>query len=177
MPIIGLADQAPHRQHPLGSTLGVAKRCTSPPPAIPMLEIRTDAASQDAELIHRFLSDESAWARGIPRNLVEESIRNSLNFGLFLQEQQVGFARVVTDYATFAYILDVFVLAEHRGKGFSRQLMAAVMSSPKLQGLRRIVLVSSTARGLYSRFGFSALAKPETYMEINHPNLYSAGDA
>lgn len=137
-----------------------------------MLELRTEATAQDVVLIHRFLSEESTWAQGIPRTLVEESIRNSLNFGLFLHGQQIAFARVVTDCSTFAYILDVFVLTEHRGKGFSRHLMEAVMASPKLQGLRRVVLVSSTAGGLYKKFGFSPLAKPETYMEINRTSMY-----
>lgn len=142
-----------------------------------MLEIKTDVTSQDLALIHKFLSEESTWARGITKGLVEESIRNSLNFGLFFHGRQIGFARAVTDHSTFAYILDVFVIAEHRGKGFGRHLMEAVMASPNLQGLRRIVLVSSTARGLYSKFGFCPIAKPETYMEINFPNLYAESDA
>lgn len=134
--------------------------------------ITTAVEDQDIDVIHRFLSEESAWAKGISRALVQESVRNSLNFGLFVANAQVGYARVISDYATFAYLLDVFVLPEHRGQGHSRRLMDAVVAHPKLQGLRRFVLVSSTARGLYRKFGFVPLARPETFMEINVPDLY-----
>jgi len=129
------------------------------------LHITTEPAELDIALIHRFLSEESAWARGIPLATVEESIRHSLNFGLFAGAAQVAYARVVTDYATFAYLVDVFVLAEHRGKGYSAELMAAVMAHPRLQGLRRFLLATSTAHGLYARFGFTAPAKPQALME------------
>jgi GNAT superfamily N-acetyltransferase len=118
------------------------------------------------------LSEESSWARGISRPLVQESVRISLNFGLFVADAQVGYARVISDYATFAYLLDVFVLPEYRGRGYSRQLMSAVVAHPKLQGLRRFILVSSTACGLYQKHGFAPPAKPETFMEINVPNAY-----
>jgi GNAT superfamily N-acetyltransferase len=141
-----------------------------------MLSLRTDPAVQDLDLIHRFLSEESPWAKGIPKSLVRESMQNSLNFGLFDSEEQVAYARVVTDYTTFAYVLDVFVLPEHRGKGYSRMLMDEVLAHPRLQGLRRLVLVSSTARGLYAKYGFAPLEKPETFMEINRANPY-VGDA
>lgn len=134
--------------------------------------ITTAVEDQDVDVIHRFLSEESPWAKGIPRSLVQESIQNSLNFGLFVKNAQVAYARVISDYATFAYLLDVFVLREYRGRGYSRQLMDAVIAHPKLQGLRRFVLVSSTARGLYQKYGFSPLAKPEFFMEINVPNAY-----
>jgi GNAT superfamily N-acetyltransferase len=147
-----------------------------PLPMHPHLEIRHDPDAQDLDVIHAFLSEQSTWAKGIPRELVEESVRNSLNVGLFVDGRQVGYARVISDYATFAYVLDVFVLAAHRGNGYSRRLMEAVLSHPRLQGLRRIVLVSSTARDLYGKFGFAPLQRPETYMEINRPDLYSRGD-
>ena len=137
--------------------------------------LTTAAEAQDVDVIHRFLSEESPWARGIPRSVVQESIQNSLNFGLFLGSAQIGYARVVSDYATFAYLLDVFVLPAHRGRGYSRQLMDAVLAHPRLQGLRRFLLVSSTARDLYRKYGFTALAKPETFMEINVPNAYDNG--
>ena len=134
--------------------------------------LTTAAEAQDIDVIHRFLSEESPWAKGIPRSVVEQSVRNSLNFGLFVGGAQIGYARVISDYTTFAYLLDVFVLPEHRGQGYSRQLMDAVIAHPKLQGLRRFLLVSSTARGLYEKYGFAPLAKPETFMEINVPDAY-----
>ncbi|WP_280151830.1 GNAT family N-acetyltransferase [Piscinibacter sp. XHJ-5] len=139
---------------------------------MPTVTITTAVEDQDVDVIHRFLSEESAWAKGISRPLVQESVRNSLNFGLFVANAQVGYARVISDYATFAYLLDVFVLREYRGRGYSRQLMNAVVAHPGLQGLRRFLLVSSTARGLYQKYGFAPLAKPETFMEINVPNAY-----
>jgi len=134
--------------------------------------ISTAVEDQDVDVIHRFLSEESPWAKGISRSLVQESIQNSLNFGLFVENTQVGYARVISDYATFAYLLDVFVLHEYRGRGYSRQLMDAVITHPRLQGLRRFILVSSTARGLYQKHGFAPLARPETFMEVNVPNAY-----
>ena len=137
------------------------------------LRITTEPAELDVPLIHRFLSEESAWARGIPLATVQESIRHSLNFGLFAGAGQVAYARVVTDYATFAYLVDVFVLAEHRGKGYSAELMAAVMAHPGLQGLRRFLLATSTAHGLYAKFGFAAPAKPQALMERFTPDAYA----
>jgi GNAT superfamily N-acetyltransferase len=137
------------------------------------LRITSEPTELDIPLIHRFLSEESAWASGIPLATVEESIRNSLNFGLFSGSAQVAYARVVTDYATFAYLVDVFVLAEHRGKGYSAELMAAVMAHPRLQGLRRFLLATSTAHGLYAKFGFTAPAKPQALMERFAPNAYA----
>ncbi|MBM3117530.1 GNAT family N-acetyltransferase [Jeongeupia naejangsanensis] len=136
--------------------------------------ITTDPAEQDIAVIHRFLTEESKWARGIPVELVRESVANSLNFGLFVGDAQVGYARVVTDYATFAYLLDVFVLDAHRGNGYSRQLMDAVIAHPKLQGLRRFMLFTSTAHGLYEKYGFAPPAWPDTMMEIMVPNAYGA---
>ncbi|WP_211444465.1 GNAT family N-acetyltransferase [Collimonas humicola] len=137
------------------------------------LRITTEAAELDVPLIHRFLSEESAWARGIPLSMVEESIRHSLNFGLFAGSGQVAYARVITDYATFAYLVDVFVLAEHRGKGYSAELMAAIMAHPRLQGLRRFMLATSTAHGLYAKFGFTVPARPQTLMERFVPEAYA----
>jgi ribosomal protein S18 acetylase RimI-like enzyme len=134
--------------------------------------ITTAVEDQDVDVIHRFLSEESPWAKGISRKLVQQSMQNSLNFGLFVANAQVGYARVISDYATFAYLLDVFVLPEHRGRGHSRRLIDAVITHPQLQGLRRFVLVSSTARGLYQQYGFAPLARPELFMEVNVPNAY-----
>ncbi len=136
------------------------------------MEINNDQSQLDINLIHRFLSEESAWAKGIPLEKVKQSIAHSLCFGGYENGQQIAFARVVSDFATFAYLMDVFVLKEHRGRGLSRQLMAAIKAHPELQGLRRFLLASSDARGLYQKFGFQALGKPEIMMEINVPDIY-----
>ena len=136
------------------------------------MKISTDIASFDIPLIHRFLAQESTWAKDIPFATVERSLQHSLCFGGFEDNQQIAFARVVTDRATFAYLLDVFVVSEQRGKGHSKRLIQAVLDHPELQGLRRFMLASSNARGLYQGFGFSAPAKPEILMEINIPDIY-----
>jgi GNAT superfamily N-acetyltransferase len=136
------------------------------------MEISSDKARLDIALIHRFLSTESTWAINIPRALVETSIQHSLCFGGYENGQQIAFARVVSDYATFAYLMDVFVLPEHQGRGLSKDLMQGIMDHPQLQGLRRFMLASSNARGLYHKWGFQALGKPEIMMEINHPDIY-----
>ena len=137
------------------------------------LRISTEVKDQDVDLIHRFLSEESAWAQGIPVETVRTSIEYSLNFGGFLGSSQVAFARVVSDYATFAYLVDVFVLKEHRGNGYSGALVSAVLAHPRLQGLRRFMLATSSAHGLYEKFGFTAPAKPQSLMEKFIPNAYS----
>jgi len=138
------------------------------------MDISTDKAKLDIALIHSFLSEQSTWAINIPRALVETSIQHSLCFGGYENGQQIAFARVVSDYATFAYLMDVFVLPEHQGRGLSKQLMQYIMDHPQLQGLRRFMLASSNARGLYQKWGFQALSKPEIMMEINHPDIYKA---
>lgn len=137
------------------------------------MEISNDKSRLDLQLIHRFLSEESAWAKQIPFATVQHSIEHSLCFGGYENDQQIAFARVVSDYATFAYLMDVFVLPEHRGRGLSRQLLMAIQAHPQLQGLRRFLLASSDARGLYQKFGFQALGKPEIMMEINVPDIYT----
>ena len=136
------------------------------------MKISNDSATFDLPLIHRFLSQESTWAKNIPFATVERSLKHSLCFGGFENDQQIAFARVVTDRATFAYLMDVFVVPEQRGKGYSKILIQAVMDHPELQGLRRFMLASSNARDLYQRFGFAAPAKPEILMEINIPDIY-----
>jgi GNAT superfamily N-acetyltransferase len=132
--------------------------------------IRNDG--MDIEMIHRFLSEESYWAKGIPRDVVERAIENSLCFGAFDDGKQVAFARVITDYATFAYLADVFVLPSHRGRGIGKQIMDAVMAHPKLQGLRRWHLVTRDAHSLYAQYGFAALESPERHMGIAVKNAY-----
>ena len=126
----------------------------------------------DVEAVHAFLT-RSFWATGISRELVAKSIAQSLCFGLFHRHLQVGFARVVTDSSTYAYLCDVYVLEEHRGKGLGKWMVDFVMKHPDLQGLRRFQLVTRDAHTLYSPFGFDAPANPERHMEIFRPGLYS----
>ena len=136
--------------------------------------ISTDPTAMDLDAVHAYLA-QSYWAREIPKEVVAKSIRGSLCFGLFTNDRQVGFARVVTDLATFAYLCDVYVLEEHRGRGLAKWLMEAVVEHPELQGLRRFLLATRDAHGLYERFAFTPLARPEIFMEINRPNFYSDG--
>ncbi len=127
--------------------------------------VSTDRSRLDLDVIHGFLTT-SYWARGIPRETVARSMEHSLCFGAFDEGRQVGFARVVSDHATFAYICDVFALESHRGSGVGKSLMAAIMSHPELQGLRRWTLFTRDAHGLYRQFGFGAAAHPERLMEV-----------
>ncbi len=134
--------------------------------------ISANFADMDLAVIHGFIST-SYWAKGIPVATLQLALENSLCFGVFTQDgKQVGFARMITDKATFAYLADVFVLEAHQGKGLSKLLMAAILDHPELQGLRRMVLATSDAHGLYQQFGFTALAAPEVYMELHTPYLY-----
>jgi len=137
-----------------------------------MAEISTDKSRLDVTFIHQFLSEESYWAGHIPLDLVRTSIENSLCFGAYDNGAQVGFARVVTDYATFAYVADVFVAASHRGAGVGQQIMAAIVGHPALQRLRRWHLVTRDAQRLYERFGFQPLRTPERHMEMVVTNPY-----
>jgi GNAT superfamily N-acetyltransferase len=130
------------------------------------LSITTDPSRLDLDVIHGFLSRSSYWAAGIPRELVVRALRHSTCFGAFDGNEQVGFARVISDHATFAYVCDVFVLDSHRGRGVGKQLMAAIKSHPDLQGLRRWVLFTRDAHGLYRQYGFSEARHPERLMEI-----------
>jgi GNAT superfamily N-acetyltransferase len=136
------------------------------------IRVTTDQEQLDVQLIHRFLSEESYWAKGVPLSVTRRAIESSLCFGLFQSGAQVGFARVITDYATFGYLCDVFVLESHRGKGLSRILMEHVMAHPGLATLRRMVLVTGDAHFLYEKVGFRRLAKPERYMELHRPDVY-----
>ncbi len=135
-------------------------------------EISTDRERLDVDTIYHFLSDESYWARGIPRDVVARSIENSLCFGVYHDATQVGFARIVTDKSTFALVADVFIVQAHRGKGLSKWLMHEVMKHPDLQGLRRLLLFTSDAHGLYAQFGFSAISNAWRFMEVRHPDVY-----
>jgi len=143
-------------------------------PPVKPYEISTDRSRLDVALIHDFLRT-SYWAQGIPRSVVERAIKNSLCFGAYLDGRQVGFARVISDFATIAYLADVFVVPGQRGKGISKLMMRAIVEHPDLQGLRRIVLVTKDAHGLYEQFGFTPLAKPGDFMTIHKPDIYRDG--
>jgi len=133
--------------------------------------VSTDPARLDLDAIHGFLR-ESYWAKGMPREKCERSIRNALPFGVYEDGAQVGFARVVSDFTTVAYVGDVFILEPWRGRGLSKWLMECITSHPDLQGLRRWFLLTRDAHALYAQFGFTALRSPERWMERWTPDLY-----
>ena len=135
-------------------------------------EITTDLARIDVATVHVFLTG-SYWAEGIPLATVERSLRNSLCFAICRGTELAGFARVISDYATFAYLADVFVLPAFRGRGLSKWLMRCITAHPDLQGLRRWSLVTRDAHRLYEEFGFRALQAPERWMEKHDPEIYS----
>jgi N-acetylglutamate synthase-like GNAT family acetyltransferase len=139
--------------------------------------ISTDKSKLQLDIIHDYLSKKSYWAEGIPKETVQKSIENSLSFGIYLQQEneliQVGFCRIISDLATYAYLADVFVLEEHRGKGISKLLMETILKHPDLQGLRRWVLATADAHGLYAQYGFTSLDKPENFMQIKVINPYN----
>ncbi len=138
----------------------------------PTIEISTDKSRLDIETIHRFLSEESYWAQNRTIEQTRTAIQNSLCFGAYSNDRLIGFARAVSDFATFAYVGDVFVLSEFRGRGLSKRLMEEMLSHPDLQGLRRWVLATRDAHGLYEQFDFSTLRFPERWMERTAPDAY-----
>jgi len=137
------------------------------------LVLSTDPGRLDRTMVHKFLSEESYWAKGMPRWLLDQAIAGSIPFGLYLESdgRQIGFARVTTDGATFAFLSDVFVLPEHRGQGYGRWFLEAIMSHPNLQGLRRWLLGTRDAQGLYRQFGY----KPcdDRFMELFDPQAFA----
>jgi len=139
------------------------------------LLISDDPALLDRALIHRFLSKQSYWAKGVVRETVDRTIEHSLCFGVYSAGRQAGFARVVTDFATFAWLADVFIVEEKRGQGLGKKLVAAVLAHPELQGLRRFMLGTKDAHGLYARSGFKPLELPERFMEIRSESSYKCG--
>jgi GNAT superfamily N-acetyltransferase len=143
-------------------------------PRGPSIRIDTDKARLDVALIHEFLT-RSYWAKGVPLDVVRKSIENALCFGAYDGERMIGFARVVTDFATFAYLADVFVVESHRGRGHSVRLMEAIVAHPDLRGLRRWMLATRDAHGLYEKFGFRPLAAPQRFMERHDPGVYESG--
>ena len=137
--------------------------------------ISTDKARLDIEAIHHFL-DSSYWAAGRSAETIRRSIENSMPFGVYKGNQQIGFARVITDYATFAWIADVFILEEYQGQGLGKWLMEVIIAHPELQGFRRWVLATKDAHELYRRFGFEGLKKPERWMERHDPSTQERPD-
>jgi len=138
--------------------------------------ISDDRGRLDLGVIHRFISEESYWGQGRDIEVVRRSVEGSLPFGIYRGAEQVGFARVVTDYATFAWVADVFVVQGHRGRGLSKWLMEVMLSHPRLQGFRRWVLATKDAHGLYRQFGFRDLKRPERWMERPDPNMAESPD-
>lgn len=134
--------------------------------------ITTDKTKMDIVAIHDYLSKYAYWSKNIPIEKVRTSMENSLNFGLFHNNHQIGFARVISDFSTIAYLGDVYILDKYQGQGLSKKLMETIMSHPRLQGLRRWILLTSTAHGLYEKYSFTQLKRPEVYMELYNPDVY-----
>ena len=135
------------------------------------IQINTDKQKMDIDFIHAFLTL-SYWAEGISKETIKKSIEGSMCFGIFDEGKQIGFARMITDKATFAYLADVFIDENYRGKGLSKQLMEAIMAHPDLQGLRRILLATRDAHSLYAQFGFTPLNNVDRWMQIHNPDVY-----
>jgi GNAT superfamily N-acetyltransferase len=140
---------------------------------MPPYEVSTNPARLNVKAIHAFLAA-TYWSPGIPLATVERAINHSVTVGAYKYGQQVGFARIITDKATFAYLADVYVLEEHRGNGLSTRMMEALLQLEELQGLRRMMLATRDAHGLYERFGFKPLARPARFMELHNPNAYAS---
>lgn len=133
--------------------------------------ISTDKSKLDISVIHNFLST-SYWAEDIPMKIIEKAIENSLCFGVYNGNKQVGFARVISDYTTFGYLADVFIVDEERGRGLSKWLMECILNHQQLQGLRNFCLLTRDAHSLYTQYGFENLAKPQNFMAIKKDNFY-----
>ncbi|MBS1741572.1 MAG: GNAT family N-acetyltransferase [Bacteroidetes bacterium] len=134
--------------------------------------ISTDPALLDIQRIHQYLSTESYWAKGIPFEKVKRSIEHSLNFGVYHQNDFAGFARIISDYTTVAYLGDVFILPGHRGKGLSKWLMEIIMQHPDVQGLRRWILLTGDAHELYKKYGWVSIKDPSRWMELHNKDVY-----
>jgi GNAT superfamily N-acetyltransferase len=134
--------------------------------------ITTDKRRMDEIAVHKWLSESSYWAKGLPFGKFKTGFDHSFCIGALMQGEQVGYGRLITDYATFAYLADVYVLESHRGKGISKQMMKLLFEQDWVKGLRRIMLATTDAHVLYRQIGFTALSNPEKLMEIVHPNPY-----
>jgi len=141
------------------------------------LRISTDKHELDLSLIHRFLSQEAYWSQGVPQEVVRRAIEHSQCFGAFIGDAQVGFARVITDRATFAYLADVFVVPAQRARGVAKTMLRAVLAHPELQGLRRFLLATRDAHSLYAQFGFTPPLRPQTLMERLDADIYQRSAA
>ncbi|WP_445768399.1 GNAT family N-acetyltransferase [Rheinheimera sp.] len=140
---------------------------------MPEITISDDKSRLDIGKIHHFLSTQSTWAKGISLDIVRRSIEHSVCLGAYSTNQQVGFCRIITDQATFANLVDVIVWPEYRTQGIAAKLMAAVLQHRSVADVRRFTLATSNAHGLYAKYGFTALTKPETFMEIYRPDVYT----
>jgi len=143
-------------------------------PRVNTYDISTDPSRLQLDAIHAYLT-RSYWSPGVPREIVARAAANSMCFGIYHGDAQVGFARVITDKATFAYLADVYVLEAHRGQGLSKRLVEHILAHPDLQGLRRFMLATADAHGLYAQFDFKVVASPERMMEIRDPDPYRSG--
>jgi GNAT superfamily N-acetyltransferase len=132
----------------------------------------SDRSLMQWERIHQWLANEAYWSKDIPFNTVRLAGENAFSVGIFYEGIQIGYARLITDYATFGYLADVYILAEHRGNGLSKMMMQCIMELNWVKGLRRIVLATRDAHGLYRQFGFEALAIPDRFIEISRPDIY-----
>ena len=135
--------------------------------------VSTDPSRLNLNFVHDFLAG-SYWAKDIPRDVFVKSVENSLCFGVYEGPRQIGFARVITDYATFAYLADVFIIESHRGRGLANFLMECIVQHPQLQRLRRWILATRDAHQLYAKFGFRPLGRPDRFMELHNPDVYKA---
>ncbi|SHF51549.1 GNAT family N-acetyltransferase [Flavisolibacter ginsengisoli] len=135
--------------------------------------ISTDKSKLDLSFIHGYLSKEAYWSKNIPFDVVQTAANNSLNFGLYYKNRQIGYARVITDYATIAYLGDVFIISEFRGQGLSKWMLDKLMNHPGLQGLRRWILLTRDAHMLYKKYGWTEIASPEKWMEKHDPGVYA----
>jgi GNAT superfamily N-acetyltransferase len=135
--------------------------------------ISTDKTKLDVDSIHGFLSTKAYWCLNIPKETLQKAILNSRCFGVYKNEKQIGFARVISDFSTIAYLGDVYILEEYRGKGLSKWLIGTIMSDPNLQGLRRWILLTADAHGLYRQFGWTNIADPDKWMTVHDKNVYS----
>jgi len=139
--------------------------------------ISSDPVKLDLNFIHQWLSNESYWCRGIPFEVVQRMVEHSLCFGVYHNSgKQVGFGRVATDYTTFAWLTDVFIAEPHRGQGLSLVLMEMILNHPELKILRRWLLGTDFAHGLYRKFGFTALDHPENFLTLHRSNMYTSGE-
>lgn len=134
--------------------------------------ISTDKSRLDLNAMHDFLSKEAYWSLGVPIETIRKSTENALNFGLYDGQKQIGYAKIISDFATIAYLGDVYVLPEYRGSGLSKWLMETIHAHPELQGLRRWILLTGDAHGLYEKFGWRPIAAPDRWMELHNKDVY-----